>query len=98
MVLVLFLVIPLIADMSNQFLTASSSKRIYYQITMDADSPKSGFTAVTAMSIRSGPTRGDELIGVLPKGSRIQVLDKRNGWVEIGENKWIQEKFIRPPS
>ncbi len=97
LVLVLFFAIPLIADMSNQFLTASSSKRIYHQITMDADSPETGFTAVTAMSIRSGPTHGDELIGILPKGSHIQVGDKRNGWVEIGENKWIQEKFIRPP-
>jgi hypothetical protein len=95
--LVLFLVIPLIADMSNQFLTASSSKRIYHQITMDAENQKAGFTAVTAMSIRRGPTNGDELIGILPKGSQIQVLDKQNGWVEIGENKWIQEKFIRPP-
>jgi hypothetical protein len=95
--LVLFLVIPLMADMSNQFLTASSSKRIYYKITMDEDSSKTGFTAVTAMSIRRGPTNGDELIGILPKGSHIQVLDKQNGWVEIGENKWIQEKFIRPP-
>jgi hypothetical protein len=95
--LVLFLVIPLTADMSNQFLTASSSKRILHQVTMDADNPKTGFTAVTAMSIRSGPTRGDDLIGILPKGSHIQVRDMQNGWVEIGENKWIQEKFIRPP-
>jgi hypothetical protein len=94
---VLFLVIPLTADMSNQFSTASSSKRILHQVTMDVDSPKTGFTAVTAMSIRSGPTRGDDLIGILPKGSNIQVRDKQNGWVEIGENKWIQEKFIRPP-
>ena len=97
LVLVLFFVVPLIADMSNQFHTASSSNRVFHQITMDADSPKTGFTVVTAMSIRSGPTRGDDLIGILPKGAHIQVGDKQNGWVEIGENKWIQEKFIRPP-
>jgi hypothetical protein len=96
--MVLFLVVPLIADMHNQFLTASSSNRILRQVTLDENGGKSSFSAVTDISIRTGPTQGDDLIGILPKGANIQVLEERNGWVEIGENKWIQEKFIRPHS
>ncbi|MBW2635077.1 MAG: SH3 domain-containing protein, partial [Deltaproteobacteria bacterium] len=86
LVLVLFFVVPLIADMHNQFLTALSTKRILDQVTIDEDSSKTGFSAITAISIRTGPTRGDDVIGILPKGAHIQVLDERNGWVEIGQN------------
>ena len=96
--MVLFLVVPLIADVHNQFLTASSSKRILNEIILDENSPKTGFSAVTNISIRIGPTQGDDVIGILPKGAHIQVLEERSGWVEIGENKWIQQKYIKPHS
>ena len=94
--LVLFIVVPLVADMHNQFLTASSSNQILEQVALDEESSKAGFAAVAALSIRTGPTQGDNVIGVLPKGARIQVRDKRDGWLEIGENAWIQDQFIRP--
>jgi hypothetical protein len=96
--MVLFLVVPLMADVHNQFLTASSSKRILSQVSLDENSPNAGFSAVADISIRTGPTWGDDVIGILPKGSHIQVRGKQSGWVEIGENKWIQEKYIKPHS
>jgi hypothetical protein len=93
---VLFVVVPVVADMHNQFLTALSSDRIVSQVTQERDSSIPGYTAITAISIRSGPTGGDDIIGILPEGTHIQITDKQAGWVNIGENNWILEKFLTP--
>ena len=46
--------------------------------------------------MRSGPAFGDDILGVLPKGTHVRVQDNRFRWVKIGDNRWVQEKFLRP--
>jgi hypothetical protein len=94
--LALFLVLPVLTDLQNRFVMSYSTNRIVRQISMNQTGTAPGFVAVTAVSIRSGPAVGDEVLGVLPKGTSVQVLDKKNDWVNIGENKWVPEKFLRP--
>jgi hypothetical protein len=54
------------------------------------------YVPVTHISIHSGPDAGDDIVGVLLKGTVVQALDERNGWVRIGENKWVSLKFLTP--
>jgi hypothetical protein len=94
--LALFIVLPILADLQNQFILSSSSGRIVREMSMNQTGSGLAFVAVAPISIRSGPATGDEILGILPKGARVSVLDKKSDWVNIGENKWVQEKFLRP--
>jgi hypothetical protein len=96
LVLALFLVVPVLTDLRNQFGLSYSSNRIVRQISMNQSGSGPKFVAVTAVSIRSGPATGDDVLGILPKGTSFEVLDKKNDWVNIGDNRWVPEKFLRP--
>jgi uncharacterized protein YraI len=52
--------------------------------------------AVAPISIRSGPSMGDEILGALPKGTRIRVQGVKFEWINMGHNNWVPEKFLRP--
>ena len=94
--LALFLVVPVLADLQSQFATAASSGPIARQIAANADGAADAFVTVASVSVRSGPATGDEVLAVLSKGTRVQVLDKKNDWVHIGANRWVPEKFLSP--
>ena len=94
--LFLFLVLPILTDLQNQFTLSSSSQRIIKKISMNQAAGTLEFVTVTPVSIRSGPAIGDDIVGVLPEGTRIQVNSINFNWVNIGENKWVPEKFLRP--
>jgi hypothetical protein len=94
--LALFLLLPLLADLQNQFERSYTSNRIVRQIQMNQAGSAPKFVSAAALSIRSGPANGDDVLGILPKGTSVEVVDKRDEWVNIGENRWIPEKFLRP--
>jgi hypothetical protein len=94
--LALFLLLPMLTDLQNQFMKSYSSNRIVRQISMKQTESTPKFVAVTPISIRNGPAAGDEVLGVLPKGMSVEVLDRKNDWVKIGDNKWVPDKFLRP--
>jgi hypothetical protein len=76
LVLALFLIVPILADLHNRFLTAHSSNRVVQHISANQAGSGPQLVAVTALSIRSGPANGDDVLGILPKGKSVQVLDK----------------------
>ena len=94
--LFLFLVLPILTDLQNQFTLSSSSQRIIKKISMNQATGPLEFVTVTPISVRSGPAIGDDIVGVLPGGTRIPVHAKNFNWVNIGENKWVPDKFLRP--
>lgn len=94
--LVLVFVVPVLADLQTQLQAAASSRRMVRQVAMDGTSAAQTLVTVAAISVRSGPTIGDEVLGILPKGTQVQVLGREKEWVNIGENQWIAERFLRP--
>jgi uncharacterized protein YraI len=52
--------------------------------------------AVAPISIRSGPSTGDDILGVLPRGARVRVHEVKFQWINMGKNNWVPEKFLRP--
>jgi hypothetical protein len=94
--LCVFILLPILADLQTQLELAPASARmmsdmaaLHKQTTVDR-------IAVTSVSVHAGPAFGDDILGVLPKDSRIVVQDTKYGWVNIGGNRWIPEKFLRP--
>ena len=44
------------------------------------------------MNVRNKPDISGEIVGSVKKGSTFKVQEERNGWILIGENKWISSK------
>jgi len=96
--LCLLVALPLLADIQNQFALASKSRTFTMGAVQAGASGPGDFITATRVSIRSGPTVGDELVGVLPKDSEVRVIERQGDWARIGENEWISSKYLSPKS
>lgn len=94
--LFVFLVLPILADLQSRFDLSASSARIINEISENQVNASPELVTIAQISIRSGPATGDDVLGVLPKGTHIRVQGKKFNWVNIGQNKWVPEKFLRP--
>ena len=94
--LVLILLVPLLTDIHNQFMVTRASGPIIEELAKNHNTEVPQYVTVTQISVRSGPTLGDDVVGVLPKGTPISVLKQEYGWFCVGENKWISPKFLMP--
>jgi len=94
--LALFFVLPILADLGHQVKLAAYTRQFVDNENPAAHSNSDVRVAEATLSIRSGPSLGDDVLGVLPKGARIHVRDAQFGWVHIGHNHWVSEKFLRP--
>jgi hypothetical protein len=97
-ILYLFIALPILADLHSQFILAPSSTQMMNDISKIKT--QAGFEMITAtkISVHAGPAAGSDIVGVLPEGTRIPIVDKKHGWVSMGKNRWVSEKFLRPPA
>lgn len=55
----------------------------------------SGTIIAGALNVRKGPNASYATNGkALKKGAKVQVLEKKDGWLRIGEDKWVSGKFV----
>jgi len=95
--LFLLIILPVLADLGNQFALSSQSRRLVQELATDKSESQGHYVTAAQISVRSGPAIGDEVVGILPKGTRVRALDKKYGWVRIGQNKWISSRLLSPP-
>lgn len=96
LLLALFLVVPVLADLQRQHALTSASGRLVRQLPPAGEGAAPAFVAVAAVSIRSGPADGDAVLAILPQGTRVNIVERKNGWVNIGNNHWVPDRFLRP--
>ena len=49
------------------------------------------------VNVRQGPGVAYPKSGKpLPKGAAVEVMERKDGWVKIGDDHWISEKYTRP--
>lgn len=94
--LALFLILPILADLKSQVKYSGYADQLAEKMPRVPPEMEKVFVAVAPLSIRSGPSLGDEILGVLPKGARISVQGIKYEWVNMGHNNWVPEKFLRP--
>jgi hypothetical protein len=94
--LILFVVVPVLTDLQNQFALVHPSTKIMAEISKNQAEIVPKVAAVTSISIHAGPAIGDDIVGVLPGGVRVPVLEKKYKWVRIGKNRWVADKFLAP--
>ena len=93
---VVFLVLPILSDLHGRFELALSSARIEKEVSVNQEDENSSLVSVAPISIRSGPATGDDVLGVLPKGTKVRAKERKLNWVNIGKNRWVPEKYLRP--
>jgi uncharacterized protein YgiM (DUF1202 family) len=47
------------------------------------------------VNVRSGPGRNHNAVETLDRGARVQVFETQNGWVRIGNGRWMSAEFVR---
>jgi hypothetical protein len=96
MALALIFVMPILADHKQQAQMSHYGKRLVEEMEASPSDTGKVLVAVAPISIRSGPTTGDDILGVLPRGTRIRVHEVKFQWINMGKNNWVPEKFLRP--
>ncbi|OAM78352.1 SH3 domain-containing protein [Devosia elaeis] len=68
------------------------------------------FVNVASLNVRHAPSQAADLITALPRGTRLRVLDRQDGWLLVDLNPtlegWVTERFTttdgpaqyRPPA
>ncbi|BBO74957.1 hypothetical protein DSCW_23740 [Desulfosarcina widdelii] len=90
------LILPILADLQGRYQLSMASARIVAEVSENQAPASQKMVAVAPISVRSGPAIGDDVLGILPKGTRITVTDEKFNWANIGKNRWIPVKFLRP--
>ncbi len=49
------------------------------------------------LNVRSGPGTGHAASDVLLLGDQVQVLDRFDGWAQIGDGQWVSGRFLADP-
>lgn len=93
--LILIFFFPVLADIHNQFALSRTTQAMITDLAKKHTNSPSYVTAAQ-VSVRSGPGLGDDIVGILPKGTRISSIDEMNEWISIGKKRWISSKFLVP--
>jgi hypothetical protein len=96
MTLALIFVMPILADLKHQAKISHYGKKLVEEMEVVTPATEKVLVAVAPVSIRSGPSTGDDILGVLPRGTRIRVHEVKFHWINMGKNNWVPEKFLRP--
>jgi uncharacterized protein (TIGR02594 family) len=71
----------------------------YVEMNKEAAKPKAkpkGEVTASALNVRSGPGGSNRKVGQpLKKGEKVEVLEEKNGWMKIGEGRWVYGKYIK---
>lgn len=51
-------------------------------------------TAAPTLNVRSGPGTGNEKLGSLPTGAKVDIYRTQGDWVQIGEGRWIHGGYV----
>jgi hypothetical protein len=92
----ILLILPMLADLHGRFQLSVASARILGEESENSFPALQKMVTVAPISIRSGPAIGDDVLGILPKGTAITIKAEKFNWVNIGKNRWIPLKFLRP--
>lgn len=66
----------------------------YVEMSKAAAKPKGEVTA-SALNVRSGPGGSFRKVGKpLLKGEKVEVQEEKNGWVKIGQGRWVYGKYL----
>ena len=67
-----------------------------FGITAEASQLGSGTTTVN-LNLRKGAGTGNAVIKVLPKGTKVEILSSKNGWLEVkalGSKGWVSAPYV----
>jgi hypothetical protein len=96
MALAFIFVMPIMADLKHHAQMSYYGKQLVEEMEASPSDTGKVLVAVAPVSIRSGPSAGDDVLGVLPRGAHVRVHEVKFQWINMGKNNWVPEKFLRP--
>lgn len=86
-------------DCPNMMLTATTWNKFKSDVAKAmSDDPKpqiaQGRTTPNDLNIRTGPAASNKAVGSLPKGSVVDIFEKKDGWLRIGPGRWVSGNYV----
>ncbi len=94
--LMVVLLIPVVTDLYQQNAEIVKSKRLVESLPMAAAQGAREVILMAPVSVHMGPAYGDPILGKLPAQTKVAVAEKKFGWVRIGPNRWIEDRYLSP--
>ncbi len=54
-----------------------------------------GVITATALNVRSGPGTGSKVLRAVKGGDKVEIYEKKDGWLRIGSSEWVSGKFVK---
>jgi peptidoglycan-N-acetylmuramic acid deacetylase len=88
--------LPSIRPLDEEILSPVANPQQYGDFTKLSDPVKVMVTtARSGLNVRRGPSTRYSKIRVLPLNSRVDVLEKKNGWLRISKEEWIYARYTK---
>ncbi|MFK7786008.1 MAG: SH3 domain-containing protein [Crocinitomicaceae bacterium] len=63
-------------------------------ISVGQDATREGIVLVTKLNVRKGAGTNQPIVGSLSKNELVSIFEERNGWLKIGDDKWVSGAYI----
>ena len=70
-------------------------KHIRLSTTDYLEGPSSFWVAIDLLSVRSGPSHKFRKTGVLKRGAKVTVLERRGNWIRIEADQWVSKNYLK---
>lgn len=67
----------------------------YVEMNKEVKAKPKGVVTASALNVRSGPGGSFKKVGKpLLKGEKLEVQEEKDGWIKIGEGRWVSGKYV----
>lgn len=94
-VVTVIIVLPVAADLYNEFAMARSRQELTTRMQQDARARSHVVSALT-VNVRSAPDTKSSSYGQVSFLDEVGVIENSNGWSRIGKDRWISSSFLVP--
>jgi len=80
------------------YITASALSVSLWTCTSYAQQNKTGVTTASMLNVRENPSTSTKVIGQIPNGSKVEIIETSNGWYKVsynGKTGWVYSSYVK---
>ncbi|GAE86891.1 C40 family peptidase [Acetivibrio straminisolvens] len=80
------------------YITASALSVSLWTCTSFAQQNKTGVTTASMLNVRENPSTSTKVIGQIPNGSKVDIIETSNGWYKVsynGKTGWVYSSYVK---
>lgn len=94
-VVIFIFILPVAADLYNEFAMADSRQDLTARMQQEARA-RTHVVSALAVNVRNAPDNKSPSYGQLSFLDEVGVIEDRNGWSRIGNDRWVSSSYLAP--